>query len=34
MENPQMVGGQIMEMPNEMFVLGRSGIHFTAKSRK
>ena len=33
MENPQMVGGQIMEMPNEMFVLGRSGIHFTAKSR-
>ena len=32
MENPDLSGGQPVPMPNEFFVLCRTGIHFTAKS--
>mmetsp|Transcript_21508 Transcript_21508/g.67643 ORF Transcript_21508/g.67643 Transcript_21508/m.67643 type:complete len:111 (+) Transcript_21508:74-406(+) len=32
MENPEMTGGFVVEMPNERFVLSRGGISFTAKS--
>jgi hypothetical protein len=32
MQNPQMNGSQPAPMANEVFVLARSGIHFTAKS--
>ena len=32
MQNPQVQGGMPVAMENEVFVLSRAGIHFTAKS--